>query len=570
MTHDASFTLVDSLILYFSTFFDSSIVMSHDIKNVLVHSYLQLATCCSVFPWGVDPGPASRFREVSAALLCPNDLCCLSFPVQNIVHCILDADASVTHFEFPYYLIRLHEFLTALPRYIYFLRDYSYFLLREYSNLRYRKLYQLITLMLCIPQQILNDCCYLVFMILHDETFRLVILGRVLTFISLFTNQPLPVMRKYIFNRPAMYTFPRGGGFRYEFQFDALEPHLTGFDVTKENAFVFVDHVDSTGQLLYPVDKGFVHVNIPLKIVVPFLSVKFLLKIAKLHHISIGSHLPKSEIIRSFDANSCASCSLYHSVFAVVDSKSSKAKNRMRALRLNLNKTSSNTDGRTQIFSHKPPLIDEPLDDKSDSTLLVETKAQVLLPLDPMLEPVDYPPPPCDDTLSHKIISDFCAKSEKSLIEETGCGVCGQLVPTAQLTRIKAVKNLLTVLEVPDVTRVQRKKISDPVRGYKGPVLDYSCDSLCDGCRKHLRNGRVPRNALANGLWLGPVPDELATLGFIEKLLVARVRINSCFIRVASSGLRKMTSHVIAFESPVPKIYCRLPPPMEEDRKSVV
>ena len=250
---------------------------------------------------------------------------------------------------------------------------------------------------------------------------------------------------------------------------------------------------------MYTVDKGFIYVSIPLKIVVPFLSVKFLLKIAKLHHISIGSHLPKSEIICSFDAHSCASCSLYHSVFAVVDSKSSKAKNHMRALRLNLNKTSSNTDGRTQIVSHKPPLIDEPLDDKSDSTLLVETKAQVLLPLDPMLEPVDYPPPPCDDTLSHKIISDFCAKSEKSLIEETGCGVCGQLVPTAQLTRIKAVKNLLTVLELPDVTRVQRKKISDPVRGYKGPVLDYSCDSLCDRC-KHLRNGRVPRNALANGL----------------------------------------------------------------------
>ena len=207
----------DSLFLYFSNYFDSSIVTSHDIKNVLLHSsHLQLGTYCSVFPWGVDPGPASRFREVSAALLCFNDLCCLSFPIQNIVHCILDADASVTHFEFPYYLIRLHEFLTALPRYIYFLRDYSYFLLREYSNLHYRKLYQLITLMLCIPQQILNDCCY---MILHDKTFRLVVLGHVLTFLSLFTNQPLPVMRKYIFNenRPAMYTFPRGGGFHYEF-----------------------------------------------------------------------------------------------------------------------------------------------------------------------------------------------------------------------------------------------------------------------------------------------------------------------------------------------------------------
>ena len=467
----------------------------------------------------------------------------------------MDADTSIARFELPYYLIRLREFLTALPRYIYiqlFLRDYSYFLPREYSHLHNFNVYQLIALMSCIPQQILNGCCYLVIMILHNESFWLDILGYVSTYLSFRSNPSLPAIQQYIFNenRPAMHTFPRGGGSRYEFQFDAIEPYLTGCDGTamKENAFVFVDHIDSTRQLLYPVYKGFVHVSIPLKIVVPFLPVKILLKIAKLHHIPISSRLPKSEIIQSFDAHSCASCKLYHSVFAVVNSKSSKAKIRMRTLRLNLNKSSSNTDAHDH-----------------DKLQTSETKSDVpLFPLDPMLEPVDYPPPSCDDALSRRIISDFCAKSEKSLIEEAGCGVCGQLVPTAQLTRIKAVKNLVTVLEVPDVTRVQRKKNSDPIRGYKGPVLDYSCDSLCDGCRKHLRNGRVPRNALANGLWLGPVPEELATLGFIEKLLIARVRINSCFIRVASSGLRKMTSHVIAFESPVPKVYRRLPPPMED------
>jgi len=50
----------------------------------------------------------------------------------------------------------------------------------------------------------------------------------------------------------------------------------------------------------------------------------------------------------------------------------------------------------------------------------------------------------------------------------------------------------------------------------------------------------------------------------MEWLLIARIRINSCFIRVVASGLRRMTSHVIAFESPVPKIYHRLPPPIED------
>jgi hypothetical protein len=60
------------------------------------------------------------------------------------------------------------------------------------------------------------------------------------------------------------------------------------------------------------------------------------------------------------------------------------------------------------------------------------------------------------------------------------------------------------------------------------------------------------------------VPSVLSSLTYIERLLVARVRVNSCFIRVASSGLRKMASHVVAFESPVPKLYQSLPPPVED------
>ena len=404
-------------------------------------------------------------------------------------------------------------------------------------------------------------------------------------FLSIPTNppssslqQPETISRKiFQSNHGATRIYPRGGAFRYEFHFDAIEQYLLpGCDVTNENAFVFVDHVDSTGRLSYPADKHFVHANIPLEKLVSFLTVKMLLKIARLHHIPIGSHVPKSEIVHSFENHSCASCNLYHSVFSVVDSQSLKAKNRMRTLRLNLNKSSLHDDAQIAFKSHKPPPINlkpmrsdartcirkpEPIDNKSNT---LERKAEVLFPLDPMLQPVEYPPPPLNDTQSRKIIDEFCAKSNKTSIEESGCGVCGQLVPTAQLTRLKAVKNLLDVLQAPDITRILRKKNSEPIRGYKGPVLDYSCGSICDGCRQHLRNGKVPKNALANGLWLGPVPEELACLGFIEKLLVARVRINSCFIRVASSGLRKMASHVIAFESPVPKIYQKLPPPMED------
>jgi hypothetical protein len=126
------------------------------------------------------------------------------------------------------------------------------------------------------------------------------------------------------------------------------------------------------------------------------------------------------------------------------------------------------------------------------------------------------------------------------------------------------VKNLLHILNVSGVTRLERTKASDKIEEYHEPVLDNSCDRVCNQCRRYLRTAKIPPHALANGLWLGAVPEQLAQLRFVEKLLIQRVRVNGCFVRVASSGLRKMVAHVIAFESPIAKVYHTLPPPIEE------
>ena len=65
--------------------------------------------------------------------------------------------------------------------------------------------------------------------------------------------------------------------------------------------------------------------------------------------------------------------------------------------------------------------------------------------------------------------------------------------------------------------------------------------------------GKIPRFSLANGLWLGDIPKELKELNFMEKLLIQKIQTNCCFVKV-SSGMRKMISHVIAFETPVAKV----------------
>ncbi|KDR65011.1 hypothetical protein GALMADRAFT_44383, partial [Galerina marginata CBS 339.88] len=65
------------------------------------------------------------------------------------------------------------------------------------------------------------------------------------------------------------------------------------------------------------------------------------------------------------------------------------------------------------------------------------------------------------------------------------------------------------------------------------------------------------------GFWVGEIPDVLKNLTYVEKLLIARVRHNRCIVKVAS-GRYKMRANAITFQSPVPKIYDVLPPPVKE------
>ncbi|THU81031.1 hypothetical protein K435DRAFT_575415, partial [Dendrothele bispora CBS 962.96] len=163
----------------------------------------------------------------------------------------------------------------------------------------------------------------------------------------------------------------------------------------------------------------------------------------------------------------------------------------------------------------------------------------------------DFPPHPPSDVLVNKIITDWV---DSSKCPEIGCAVCGQLKPETEMAPLKSMKNYLHVLIQPGVTRKERKSEVDGITEVLGPVLDKACDQICTTCRKSLREGKRPRISLANGCWLGSVPTELEELNFMEQLLVQKMRTNCCFVKV-SSGMRKMISHVIAFETPVAKVY---------------
>jgi len=68
---------------------------------------------------------------------------------------------------------------------------------------------------------------------------------------------------------------------------------------------------------------------------------------------------------------------------------------------------------------------------------------------------------------------------------------------------------------------------------------------------------------LANGKWIGKVPQELEDLSFAEQLLIAHIWHNHCIVRV-SSGMHKMRANAITFLNPTPKVYDILPPSLED------
>ena len=327
------------------------------------------------------------------------------------------------------------------------------------------------------------------------------------------------------------------GGFGTKvFTFHLLEPYISSdiSHISTTAHFRYLDHVSDIQLLNYPEDQ-YIHTSVPLHILCGLLPISKARKVASIHGVSAGSRCTVAHLLASTENHSCLACSKYSSVF--VADKNSAQLGVDRVLKSRKIHTSKRKSKR---FT----------DQSASSDFRTKTKNTTDLA-------AEFPPTVANNDLYHTIALNACKKMDKSNIEEAGCAVCGEL---RNLSRVKNIKNMLHILATPGVTRVERKNNKSLLCEYSGPVLDYTCNRVCDHCRGSIRKGKIPQLALANGLWLGKVPDELKSLRFVEKLLIARVRHTCSYVKVAS-GMRKMKANIIAFESPIPKVYNILPPP---------
>ncbi|KDR65410.1 hypothetical protein GALMADRAFT_37237, partial [Galerina marginata CBS 339.88] len=174
-----------------------------------------------------------------------------------------------------------------------------------------------------------------------------------------------------------------------------------------------------------------------------------------------------------------------------------------------------------------------------------------------------FPPPPPNAELLHRIIDGYCKDSHPSNFEEAGCAVCGQLQKLQSMSNLNKADLNLNILKSEGMTRLERKNTFEDIQEIDGPIVDSKCDKICNSCEAAVLKGKMPAKALANGFWIGEVPDALRNLTFAEQMMIARIRHNRCLVRV-SSGRAKMIANCIMFSNPTVKVYRCLPPSREE------
>ncbi|KDQ52753.1 hypothetical protein JAAARDRAFT_138288, partial [Jaapia argillacea MUCL 33604] len=179
----------------------------------------------------------------------------------------------------------------------------------------------------------------------------------------------------------------------------------------------------------------------------------------------------------------------------------------------------------------------------------------------------DFPPTPLEDKQLRQIAMQFCENLQPDKYEERGCKVCSKLTIATQL-KLDASLNIdwnILVRNGEGITRKERKSDTDSIEELNGPIFASQCNEVCNDCENDLKLGKLPKLSLANGLWIGDIPNELKNLSWAEKLLISRASTNHCITRVSMGcGGYKMKANAIIFANPSAKIYKHLPPPKKD------
>ncbi|KAJ3559445.1 hypothetical protein NM688_g341 [Phlebia brevispora] len=187
-------------------------------------------------------------------------------------------------------------------------------------------------------------------------------------------------------------------------------------------------------------------------------------------------------------------------------------------------------------------------------------------------------------SLKDKVVSMFREATSSESLRTFTCACCAEEVSSSK-------REILAVSELPlDILRCHSDILESP--GFdigvpfregvlEGVLLDpdgVSSDrskvQLCKKCASSLRREKLPTLALANRMYVGPVPQELKDLTDVEELMIAQCRAKCCIVRLKNDGTegkrklenmqRGLKGNIIEYPQRPGRLLTVLPPPVRD------
>ena len=188
--------------------------------------------------------------------------------------------------------------------------------------------------------------------------------------------------------------------------------------------------------------------------------------------------------------------------------------------------------------------------------------------------------------VKEKIVKDFQTATSSTALSNFTCACCARDLPIGERIRKAAADIDLSLLEgpvahwndsafLPPPTPFTTGLLKDKLIDVHGVVMGDDGNvtlELCNACSRGLRRGKVPKYALANKMYVGPVPQELSDLTMIEESMIARARAKSWIVKlqehdsVSSSptAQRGVKGHTIIYPQQPGELASILPRPVAE------
>ncbi|KAF5334229.1 hypothetical protein D9611_014313 [Ephemerocybe angulata] len=193
-------------------------------------------------------------------------------------------------------------------------------------------------------------------------------------------------------------------------------------------------------------------------------------------------------------------------------------------------------------------------------------------------------PHPLSQERKEELIAAFRSATSSLALKLVPCAICGQVLPPGDVSNIPWAEIQSPLLKS-SPRRSSYLSIPTPLAGHAvldGYILEPTGVTFAEGeaislaacspCLLALQGNRVPRLALANSLYLGPIPPELLDLSPVEESMIAICRAKCTIVQLSfqegafdvSTQQRALQGNVIVFPQRPQFLPTVMPPPLEE------